>query len=506
MGVALGSLALAFLPGLERLMETWNTVEEYSFGWFIAPLVVFLVWQQSDVLRARNLVGRWGGLLLVALAVILCVAGRLSLVRLLLQYGFVIGVWGVVVCAIGWSGFRAIGLPLAMLVLMIPLPHFILNDVSEQLQLISSQLGVSIIRMCDIPVFLEGNIIDLGAMKLQVVDACSGLRYLFPLMALGLIAVYFYRAALWKRVLIVVSTVPLTILINSARIGLIGITVEYWGRSMAEGLLHDFEGWFMFMVCMLLLVAEMAILARIGSPHGSLRKTFAVDLPQRRAPNSNVAPLRAPRPLQFAAAASFALALIALAVPMRNEVLPERESFTSFPLQLPGGWIGRASQLDAATLATLQLDDYLLVDYANASGPPVNFYVAYYASQDGAEKASHSPRTCIPAGGWTISDAREITVPLAGQRALTVNRAVIERNGQRQLAYYWFKQGDRNIANDWLIKWYIVTDSVRRGRTDGALIRLVAPIPANASVDSVDARLADFARTTEPLVARYVPD
>jgi exosortase len=105
--------------------------------------------------------------------------------------------------------------PLLLLGLMIPLPTFLYQGLSAQMQLISSQIGVAIIRLFNISVFLEGNVIDLGNYKLQVAEACNGLRYLFPLMALGFIAAYLFKGALWKRAVIFLSTIPITILMNS---------------------------------------------------------------------------------------------------------------------------------------------------------------------------------------------------------------------------------------------------------------------------------------------------
>ena len=127
---------------------------------------------------------------------------------------------------------------------MIPLPEFVLANLSTRLQLLSSQLGVAFIRLFDISVFVEGNVIDLGGYKLQVAEACSGLRYLFPLMTLGFLMACFYKGARWKRVVLFLSSIPITVLMNSIRIGIIGVTVERWGIRMAEGFLHDFRaGW-----------------------------------------------------------------------------------------------------------------------------------------------------------------------------------------------------------------------------------------------------------------------
>ena len=109
------------------------------------------------------------------------------------------------------------------------------------------------IRAFNIPVFLEGNIIDLGGYRLQVVEACSGLNYLFPLMSLGFIIAYFYQAAFWKRLFIVLVTIPITVLMNSIRITLVGVSVNYGGISLAEGILHDFEGWIIFILSVAIL-------------------------------------------------------------------------------------------------------------------------------------------------------------------------------------------------------------------------------------------------------------
>ena len=125
------------------------------------------------------------------------------------------------------------------------------------MQLISSELGVLVIRLFDIPVYLEGNIIDLGTYKLQVVEACSGLRYMYPLLSLSLILAFFFRVVMWKRVLVFVSAIPITIVMNSIRIGIIGVLVEYFGIEVAEGFLHDFEGWVIFLVCFFFLYLEM---------------------------------------------------------------------------------------------------------------------------------------------------------------------------------------------------------------------------------------------------------
>src|SRR4029077_4772564 len=131
-------------------------------------------------------------------------------------------------------------------------------------QLISSQLGTFFIRLLQIPVYLEGNVIDLGVYKLQVVEACSGLRYLYPLMSLGFLAAYLFQAPLWQRALIFLSTIPISIAMNSLRIGIVGILVTHWGPQDADGFLHMFEGWIIFIACSVLLAGARYVRARLS--------------------------------------------------------------------------------------------------------------------------------------------------------------------------------------------------------------------------------------------------
>src|SRR5262249_53361207 len=149
----------------------------------------------------------------------------------------------IVLAAGGYSLLRVTIVPIAFLLFAIPLPYFIDAKLTLQLQLISSQLGAFVIRQFGIPVFLEGNVIDLGNYKVLVVEACSGLRYLFPLLSLSFLAAYLFRAAMWQRAIVFLSAIPITVLMNSARIGMIGVTMDRWGPKMADGVLHYFEGW-----------------------------------------------------------------------------------------------------------------------------------------------------------------------------------------------------------------------------------------------------------------------
>lgn len=500
------AVLFTFQEGIAQLLRVWEIKEEYSYGYIIPAITAFLIWQRKDRLERMAFTGSWAGVALLTFGLMLSVVGNLAGLYLLVQFGMVLVIAGLAWALTGTPAFRVIAVPLALLIFMIPLPQFFLTEISSRLQLLSSQLGVAFIRLFGISVFLEGNVIDLGVMKLQVVEACAGLRYLFPLMTLGFIAAYFFKGAFWKRLVIFLSTIPITVIMNSLRIGAIGITVEYWGRGMAEGFLHDFEGWAIFMVCTAVLIGEMWLLARIGSERRPLQETFGLDFPAPTPRDAQVLNRSLPRPFVVAGLVAVIAAGASLALPKRVEATQARQDFQSFPLTV-GEWQGKSERMEQVYLDALQLDDYLLADYSSTDRLPINLYVAYYATQRKGQSA-HSPRTCIPGGGWKISSLTQYQVPGVTTAAgpLQVNRTVIEMGEVRQLVYYWFAERGRDLTNEYLVKWYIFWDALTRNRTDGALVRLTIPVPPGMDLAEADKRLGAFAGTVVPLLPKYVPN
>jgi exosortase D (VPLPA-CTERM-specific) len=397
--------------------------------------------------------------------------------------------------------------PILFLGFMIPLPSFLYNNLSNDLQLLSSAVGVAVIRAFGIPVFLEGNVIDLGVYQLQVAEACSGLRYLFPLMSFGFFCAFLYRGAAWKRIALFLSTIPIAILMNSLRIGIIGALVEYQGIAAAQGFLHLFEGWAVFVLCLAILFSQALVLHRLPPRGGAFRETFVMDLPLRQLSSLRLPPLRRQMPLMAVTGILGVTALASLFFTGRTEIPPGRESFASFPLALDG-WQGRERALAPEILQALKLDDYIDVDFTDTrTGDLVNFYVAYYASQRKGASA-HSPASCIPGGGWEIEDLRTVRIEGAGSEGagLPVNRVIISKGNARELVYYWFQQRGRILTNEYLVKWYLLLDAITRNRTDGALVRLVTPLQQGADLAKADEMLAGFIRKIEPNLRDYIPD
>lgn len=497
---------IGFERAIDFMVGQWD-MDEFSHGWLIPFISGFLIWQRRDALRRLRFNGAWSGLAVVAGGLGLEVAGRLTSLFTIQHFALLVVIAGLALALTGWRGLRLLAAPLGVLVFMIPLPNILLNTLSSELQLISSAIGVALMRAFGVAVFLQGNVIDLGSYKLEVAEACSGLRYLLPLMTLSFLMACFYRAAVWKRLVLFLSSIPITVLMNSLRIALIGVMVDRWGPSMAEGLLHQVQGWMMFMLSAAILLLEVIVLTRIGANgRQRWRELFGVEAP---APiPAGVARLTRALPLPLLAGVSLLLlfSVTALVLPAAAEIVPTRESFATFPLRL-GSWIGQRQALDQVYLDALKLDDYLLADYVKAgNAAPVNLYVAWYDTQR-AGNSTHSPKACLPGGGWRIEDLREVDLQdiRLGSHPLRVNRALIQYGDQRQLVYYWFQQRGRVITNEYLVKWYLLVDAILRHRTDGALVRIIVPVPSAVPLDSADRTLQSFAAEIAPHLTGYLP-
>jgi exosortase D (VPLPA-CTERM-specific) len=491
---------LAFIGSLSELVQRWSRNEEYSHCFLIPAMTALLLWMRRDAVLKSVGPPRWLGVLVIFIALAIHLTGELSAGFILSQIAFVFCVIGILLTIGGYPLFKVVLIPIAFLVFAIPLPYFIEAMLTLRLQLISSELGVLLIKGVGVPVYLDGNIIDLGNYKLQVAEACSGLRYLYPLLSFSFLASYLFQAPLWQRGLIFHSGIPIAIGMNGFRIGLVGILVDRWGIAMADGALHFLEGWIIFLGCAVVLAAELYLLARIsGRPFWDvfhLPKVSPTIVCGAKSALFNRSPLASGLSLLFIGG------LIVLFVAGRSEPIQARGRFAEFPARI-GQWHAYPSLLDPEIAKKLGLDDYILSDYSESDGNIVYLYVAYYASQRKGE-SPHSPIVCVPGGGWAITQLQEITYGMPGED-IPLNRVVIVKGTDRQLVYYWFDERGRRMASEWWAKLYLITDAILQNRTDGALVRLTTRILPNESESDAERRLQSFVKDAVPNLSRFLP-
>jgi exosortase D (VPLPA-CTERM-specific) len=502
--VLVTAFAIIFDDAFSRMVSTEWQADEYQHA-FIIPLVsLYLIWMRASDLQRVPFEPSWLGVAMVVLGLGAFLLGELSAIYAVIWYGFLFAFWGFVVATIGVRASAVIWAGLLYLVFMIPLPQTLLASLSGTFQLWSSQLGAAFLRLIGVSVYLEGNVIDLGSYKLQVVEACSGLRYLFPLASFSFFCGYIFRGPLWQRIFIFLSAIPITIVMNSFRISVTGVLVDQFGTGQAEGFLHYFEGWLIFVACIALLFLEMALFSMRSQR--KLADSFAVEIPDARDFRFLI-----PTAINKPAVVCAFLLIVAgaagsLAIERREEFVPAHVALSAFPLRI-GEWSGNDSSLEAEVLGELKLTDYLMTTFHAGDNPvPVQLYIAYYESQrTGA--TMHSPRACLPGGGWQIQELSRREMP--GIRPdglpLPVNRMIIGRGSDKALVYYWFVQRGRYLTSEYVVKFYNFWDSLTRSRTDGALVRVMTPLVAGTPVEDAERHLVEFIRAAEPKIYYHLP-
>lgn len=501
---------VVFWDGLVSLGEAW-IVPEYSHGPLIPVLSAYLFLRQ---LRENGVpeappTGRWIGLVVVCGGLFMGFIGDIARIPDITTYGMLVWLYGVLLVTFGFNNGWVYWPPVLHLIYMLPLPNFLYWQISIQLQFVSSELGVWFIRLMNIPVYLDGNVIDLGVYKLHVAEACSGLRYLFPVMSFSYVFAVLYRGPMWIKAVLLLSAAPITVVMNSFRIGVIGVLVDSYGIEQAEGFLHYFEGWVIFILCILILFGLARGLQRLTGDRRPIAEALDLSYHQIAPQFSRALTIKHSSALAITMGLMLAAAIGWHLAPAQSNAVVERDPLALFPAELGGWQSGMPQRLDDQIEKTLGADDYHSVVFTNPNHrAPASLFIAYYLKQtEGA--GIHSPEVCIPAGGWEMSRIKKRTIPLtnagsAGE-TLTVNRAVIQKGLAKQVVYYWFEARGRQMTNDYVAKAMTLFDAVSMGRTDGALVRVITPIATDETEAHADARLTALLNEVEPELPRFVP-
>lgn len=522
---------LAFSPALLNLGRVWFDSEEYGHGLIVPLIALYIYWlNRCDMSSQPPLHPSWVALLPAATGGLLYLLGALADVDVATYYGLLIGLAALPLALGGWRLAKAAWYPLLLVLFVIPLPYLFSTLLTTKMQLVSSDIGVAFIRLFGLPVMQDGNVLHMGSFTMLVEEACSGLRYMYPLVSIGLIVAYFYRGPVWQKLLIVVSTVPITIGMNSLRIAVTGLIIRYLGADAAEGFLHSFEGWIVFMLAFGMLMLEIWVLTRLFASNESFVQRLAIRTP---APKATLAYERDPRP-QLAAAVLVILAFgagTAVTMTMATSTVPERESFASLPFVI-GEREVFPDRLSANVLSVLRPDDYFVGDYKNTgsrasmgagteqtmpeqldlpSAVPISLYLVYYGEQKEGS-VLHSPRACLPGGGWVTESSGKVSLADMGGIG-DANRVVISRGGKRMLVYYWIHQQGENFADEFVARASLLMQSLLHGRTDGGLVRVIVSLPGgDRQADGYEAQagvaeeaMRGFVADLMPSLPRFMP-
>jgi exosortase len=260
---------------LRGLVRDWANDDNYSHGFLILPLAGYFVWERREQLSRAASRPSLVGFFIVLAGLGLLVGGLLGAEFFVSRVSLVVVLAGAVLFLAGWQHLRIVAFPLAFMLLMIPLPAIIFNQIAFPLQLFASKFGTGFMQACAVPVLREGNVIVLANTTLEVAEACSGIRSLVSLLTLGIVFGYFSDSRLTARTAIALSTIPIAIVANGLRVAGTGLAAHYYGAEAAQGFFHTFSGWLVFVVAFAMLFLVVQVVRYVAPRAGSERPAGA---------------------------------------------------------------------------------------------------------------------------------------------------------------------------------------------------------------------------------------
>lgn len=259
-----GLVLLLYAPVLKHLVEQWWTDPDYGHGFFVPLFSGYVLWHEREGWINSQGRPRNSGLLVMVGAVALLFVGSLGAELFISRSSLLVLFTGMILFLAGWGVLCAVSFPLGYLIFMIPIPEIIYNQMTFPLQLLASRLAAFCLELFQVPVLRDGNVLILSNYSLEVVEACSGIRSLVTLVSLAVAYGYLLEHRRWVRYLLIILMVPSAIVSNAIRVMGAGVMAHRFGPKAAEGFLHEFSGWVIFVASLGLMFLCHWILRHIG--------------------------------------------------------------------------------------------------------------------------------------------------------------------------------------------------------------------------------------------------
>jgi exosortase D (VPLPA-CTERM-specific) len=443
-------MAGVYYPVIQRMVMQWYGDENYSHG-FLVPLIAgYFIYERRESLK-NTLVSPWNpGLAVIMLGLLQLIAGYLATEYFTMRSSLVLLLAGLVLYLFGKPAFRQTLLPIGYLIMMVPLPYIVYDLAAFPLKLFVTRVSVGFLQLLGIVVLREGNIIMFPSTTLEVADACSGMRSLMSLLALAIAYAFILNIRNWKRLLLIVSAVPVAIITNAARVIVTGILAHFWGAQVAEGFFHEFAGLMVFVLAMLILTGIGALLKEERQPPEDPGIEPDATVPQKQ-------------PVKLTSRIVTVLILLVLAGSYKgfhtDLMVPLNRHFSGFPAVV-GDWkMVSQDTFSSQILAVLKPTDYLSRTYSGSDGTTVQLYIGYHGGGSDSGEI-HSPKNCLPGGGWLqLSSSRKQIDSDKGRVNLV--KAVYSRGDRIESFYYWFQVQGRTLSDEYSLKLAEITNSLK---------------------------------------------
>lgn len=491
------SIAILFLMYqkiIPKLVNDWWTDPNYSHGFLIPLISLYLVYQKRIELSSTSVSPSISGVLLILIASLMYVFGQIAGELFTQRLSLIVILVGITLCFGGVQYWKLLWIPILYLIFMIPLPYIVYDSIAFPLKLLATKISTSILHLLKVPIYSEGNILYLPNTTLEVVDACSGIRSLMSIIALSVIISLYTQRTLIRCLILILLSIPIVVFCNILRVTITGL-LAILNPKLATGFFHSFAGEAIFLlgVVMVFLVGIMMRTEKENFPVISKRGQSAKqtrDLYKR----SLIVPWLVPVLLL--------LVFIISSFTIRIRSVPLKMPLLRFPEVIDGFTKTQDEFLNEKILKNLGVDNYLMRVYRSQDGYPITLYIGFYEDQkEGA--MIHSPKHCYPGSGWNPASSEVITLNIPKVNTnITINEYFLTKGDEKQLVYYWYQSRGRTVANEYKDRLLMVWDSLLKHRSDGALVRISGPAQ---DIEKAKKIQKNFIEKVYPVLIKFLP-
>lgn len=268
--VLLLAWAVAFYPVVPPMVEAWFSHSDNSHALLVPLVSIYFLWEKRGAMRRVPVQGSSLGLILLVVSLAIYFVSYVGAIAFFTRLMLVAALIGLLWSCMGTPMLRLLAFPLGFLFFMVPVPDTLLGMVSFPLQLAATKISAGLIQLCSIPVYREGNMLYFMQTQLEVAEACSGIRSIMSLTMLSVIFAYISPGNWWRKVVLILSAIPIAMLANILRVSGTGVLAHFFGDRVARGFLHEFSGLAVFLFGLVLLFFVYNVLKRSMSDEGQM--------------------------------------------------------------------------------------------------------------------------------------------------------------------------------------------------------------------------------------------
>ena len=250
-----------FFPVWKRLVLAWYSLDQYSHGFFVIPITLYIIWKKKDILVKTPIIPSWWGLALVVFSLLLYLFAYFAEILTVASFSIILLLAGVIIYLYGFLIFKKLLFPLVFLLFMIPIPAQIYSSLTIPLQLFVSKFSVWLASTIGIPIYREGNLINLPDRTMQVVQACSGLKSMISLLMLSAIWGYFTLKSNMLKFVLFLTGIPVAIFVNIIRVSLMVFAFYYFNYDLTKDFVHTVFGIIIFFIALIIIALSKGVLS-----------------------------------------------------------------------------------------------------------------------------------------------------------------------------------------------------------------------------------------------------